>query len=100
MQLSQPTKSVSAVISADFSKGYSLPYRDTLIRIQCRKEQTKQDIFERLMLALDYIDNNYLNNPPVKTIAKASCLSKSHFFRLFKQAFVISPYQYILNKKL
>ena len=46
------------------------------------------------------MDDNFLTIDDVTEVALASNLSEFHFFRSFKQAFGITTYQYILNKKL
>jgi AraC-like DNA-binding protein len=64
------------------------------------KPSTKKEILRRLLNGKSYIDINFLQNPEVNVIAKQSNLSPFHFFRSFKQAFGISPYQYMLAKRL
>lgn len=64
------------------------------------KLETKKELLERLYRGKQYIDENCLKIKDVAEVACYSNLSEFHFFRSFKQAFNISPYQYLLNKKL
>jgi len=68
--------------------------------IQCVKNITRDDIFNRLMKGRAYMDKQCMANPTIIEIARQSCLSKFHFCRQFKQAFGLSPYQYLLKKRL
>jgi AraC family transcriptional regulator len=53
-----------------------------------------------LQMGKQFMDDNFLDIQDVSEVAVASNLSEFHFFRSFKQAFGITTYQYILNKKL
>jgi AraC family transcriptional regulator len=54
----------------------------------------------RLKIAKQYMDEEYLNIDEIIQVATFCTMSEFHFFRSFKQAFGISPYQYLLNKRL
>ena len=64
------------------------------------KTTTKKETLKRLLMGKHYIDEHYSRNPEVAEIAKACSLSGFHFLRSFKQAFSLSPYQYMLQKRL
>jgi AraC family transcriptional regulator len=68
--------------------------------LDCIKKSTKDELMRRLMIAKDYIDESFLFNPPVRQVAKISMMSPYHFFRSFKKAFGVTPYQYMLDKRL
>ena len=53
-----------------------------------------------IQLAKEYIEENINSNPTVKEISKYLNISEFHFFKLFKQAFHISPHAYLLNQKI
>lgn len=61
---------------------------------------TKTEIMRRLSLAKEYISNNYNKKFRLEDIASESCLSVNHLLRTFKQAFGISPYQYLTFVRL
>lgn len=68
--------------------------------IQSVKLETRKELLRRLQIGKQFMDDNFLDIHDVSEVAVASNLSEFHFFRSFKQAFGITTYQYILNKKL
>lgn len=69
-------------------------------RIKTVKLSTRKEIFRKLLRARAYMDHVYPLQTEVAEIAQHNGFSEYHFFRLFKNAFQISPYQYLLNKRL
>jgi AraC-like DNA-binding protein len=68
--------------------------------IQSVKLETRKELLRRVNIGKQFMDDNFLNINDVGEVAVASNLSEFHFFRSFKQAFGITTYQYILDKKL
>jgi len=68
--------------------------------IQSVKLETRKELLRRLHMGKQFMDDNFLLINDIGEVAVASNLSEFHFFRSFKQAFGITTYQYILNKKL
>jgi len=68
--------------------------------IQSVKLETRKELLRRVHTGKQFMDDNFLTINDVSEVALASNLSEFHFFRSFKQAFGITTYQYILNKKL
>jgi AraC family transcriptional regulator len=68
--------------------------------IRSVKLETRKEILYRLKIAKQYMDDEYLNIDEISQVAAFCTMSEFHFFRSFKQAFGISPYQYLLNKRL
>jgi AraC-like DNA-binding protein len=64
------------------------------------KISTKIEILKRLFQGKNFIDDNFKEKIDVKDIARISCLSEFHFFRSFKEAFGISPHNYLIKKRL
>src|SRR5262249_28809066 len=64
--------------------------------IRSVKRSTKQETLKRLYHARKYMDENFLKNPRISEISKWCNMSQYHFYRSFKQAFDLSPYQYML----
>ena len=65
------------------------------------KSTTRIELYRRLLIAREMMNN--IDNPEninINCIAKTAMLSASHLFRSFKQVFGISPYQYVLQRKL
>lgn len=54
----------------------------------------------RLKQALKYIDSHFDRHLPLEEVAKKINISKYHFCRIFSQYFGVSPYQYILHKRI
>lgn len=59
------------------------------------KSSTRNEIFQRLLVATDYIYTYYDKKLSLEELAQACYLSKFHFLRLFKIAFNKTPYQFI-----
>jgi AraC family transcriptional regulator len=68
--------------------------------IQSVKLETRKEVLRRLMIAKEFIDDEFLSINEVADIAGRCNMSEFHFYRSFKQAFSTTPYQYILKKRL
>lgn len=55
---------------------------------------------ERIEKVLHYIRNHPALTPSTEELAQLTCLSKSHFIRLFRQEMACTPLQYINEKKM
>jgi AraC-like DNA-binding protein len=64
------------------------------------KPSTKQEILQRLQVAIDYMDEHFLSITDIKEIAAHCSLSEYHFFRRFKQVYHKTPNQYLTEKKM
>ena len=58
---------------------------------------TRSEIMKRLVLAKDYIQNNYDKKIRLKDVAGEACLSVNHLLRTFQQVYHKSPHQYLLQ---
>jgi AraC-like DNA-binding protein len=79
---------------------YDLNRHSELNGIKSVKISTKIETLERLNKARSFIDEFFLQNPTMNEVAKQGNMSSFHFFRSFKQAFGITPYKYLLHKRL
>lgn len=61
---------------------------------------TKVEIMKRLNLAKEYMYTNYNQNISLEDLARHSCLSVNHLLRTFKQAFNLSPHQFLIQLRL
>lgn len=68
--------------------------------IRSVKLETRKEILRRLKTAKQYMDSEYLDIDEISEVATFCNMSEFHFFRSFKQAFGIAPYQYLLNRRL
>lgn len=64
------------------------------------KTDTKKELLQRLLKSKRFMDEQFLFISDIKEVATYCNLSEFHFFRSFRQAFYITPYQYILKKRL
>lgn len=64
------------------------------------REATKKEILRRLEQAKEFIDENFLHITNMQQVANAACMSGYHFTRCFSIAYKISPYKYVLKKRL
>jgi AraC family transcriptional regulator len=71
-----------------------------LVKLNAIKTETNTRLFHLVWDAKNYLDLHFLEKIDIETIAKAIGLSEYHFIRLFKKAFSISPYQYIISRRL
>ncbi len=58
------------------------------------------DIYQRIVTAKVYIDENYQEAIDLEQISRQAFLSRFHFHRLFKQVYKRTPHQYITQKRL
>jgi AraC family transcriptional regulator len=71
-----------------------------LVNLNAIKTETNKRLFHLVWDAKNYLDLNFLEKLDIETIAINIGLSEYHFIRLFKKAFSISPYQYIISRRL
>ncbi len=69
-------------------------------RLQFKKHETRESLFRQLLQARDYMDEHLLDDIHLDEVIRHAFFSKYHFIRLFKSTFSLSPYQYILRKRL
>jgi len=68
--------------------------------IRSARLETRKEILRRLKVAKQYMDDVFLEIEEINQVADVCNMSEFHFFRSFKQAFNITPYQYLLSKRL
>ena len=74
--------------------------RFSLSGLHAVRRTTKNEIMKRLLIAKEYMDSNFTNNPKIADIASFAFMSEFFFYRNFKLAFRTTPYQYILDRKI
>ena len=65
-----------------------------------KSNAVNKDLHQRLIKAKSVIDAEFSKKMSIHSLAKHATLSEFHFYRSFKNAFGISPHQYVLNKRL
>jgi AraC family transcriptional regulator len=68
--------------------------------IKAIKAETKKDLLRKIYKGKDYIDLYFTSPLNIDFIAQEIGMSEYHFFRLFKSVLLISPHQYIIQKRL
>ena len=58
------------------------------------------DIYQRLVTAKVYIDENYHEPLDLDSISQQAYLSRFHFHRLFRQVYQHTPHQYLIRKRI
>jgi AraC-like DNA-binding protein len=61
---------------------------------------TRKEILRRLLLAKSYLNEHYLYITEIKEVANFCFMSEYHFFRCFRQAFGITPFQYLTERRM
>lgn len=69
-------------------------------RLTSVKEETNGRLFNFVYDAKNYIDAHFLENIDIEKISREAKLSEYHFIRLFKKVFKITPYKYVVQKRL
>jgi AraC family transcriptional regulator len=64
------------------------------------KPSTRKEVLQRLQLAKEYIDINFLQIKEIKEVADHCRMSEFYFFRRFKEVYKKTPYQYITEQKM
>lgn len=58
------------------------------------------DIYQRIVAAKIYIDDNYHEPISLEQISQKAFLSRFHFHRLFRQVYKRTPHQYLTQKRM
>lgn len=74
-------------------------YESDFINPYVRPNKQKEYI-EKFNAVLDYIDNHYMDNLTLESVAKSAGFSKYHFTRLFKQYTDTTFYDYLCSKRI
>ena len=68
--------------------------------IRAVRRRTRAELFRRLLLATDYMHASYDRPISLEDIAATACLTPHHFLCVFRQVFAITPYQFVLRKRV
>jgi AraC family transcriptional regulator len=68
--------------------------------LEFKKRSTRIETYSRLRRARDYMDANFQNKLRLPEISGEAFMASHHFLRMFKQAFQITPHQYLTLKRL
>jgi len=62
--------------------------------------QLSTDIYQRIVAAKVFIDENYHESIDLEQISKQAFLSRFHFHRIFTQVYKKTPHQYLTQTRL
>lgn len=68
--------------------------------IQGKGNLVKTELYLRLQKAKNAVDEDISRKINISLLAREANLSEFHFLRSFKNAFGVSPYQYVLMRRL
>ena len=63
------------------------------------KSATRREVGRRLALAVDLVHSGYEDDIGLTDMARAACLSKFHFLRLFTELYGLTPHAYLQRKR-
>jgi AraC family transcriptional regulator len=69
-------------------------------KLETAKLSTRQELFRRLLIGKEVLDDSLFSELSIKEVAETCCLSEFRFYRLFKQCFGDSPYNYLFKKRI
>jgi AraC-like DNA-binding protein len=69
-------------------------------KLNYKKQHVNESVFRSLLAAKQYMDECFLDSLNLDDLVHVAHISKYSFIRLFKTTFGITPYHYILNKRL
>ena len=69
-------------------------------KIKAIKLSTRTELYRRLHYAKDFIDSCYMKEITVDKLAHISHLNTAYFLRQFKNYFLVTPYQYVIERRL
>ncbi|HEY1023706.1 MAG TPA: AraC family transcriptional regulator [Sphingobacteriaceae bacterium] len=78
----------------------NLPLIKSYYKLTTAKSSTRKELFRRLLQGREILDNCLEKPADIKSVAEHCCLSEFRFYRLFKQCFGTSPYNYLLHKRI
>lgn len=68
--------------------------------LQSAKASTRLEIFKRVSLAKDWMEENYNADISLEDMASVAVMNSQHFLRMFKQIYQTTPHQYLMELKL
>jgi AraC-like DNA-binding protein len=73
---------------------------EQLSRLNFKKQQVTEEVYRNLQLAKNYLDDCFLEPINLDSLTQLARISKYAFIRQFKTAFGITPYNYLIIKRL
>lgn len=69
-------------------------------RISASRKATRQELYERLLIAREFMLDNLEKKILIKDISRAAALSEFHFLRTFREVFGLPPNQFLIQHRI
>jgi AraC family transcriptional regulator len=69
-------------------------------KLKTARPSTRQELFHRLYQGKEMLDDSIFSDLSIAEVASDCCLSEFRFYRLFKQCFGVSPYNYLIKRRM
>ncbi len=69
-------------------------------KLNYKKPEVNEEVFRNLLNSKQYMDAYFLNPIGLEELVNVAFMSKYAYIRLFKHTFGVTPYQYLLQKRL
>jgi len=86
------------ILSEIYVKQNSL--QNDIHNLKAEKNSTKKEIFKRIELCRNYMDNHFSENISLNDLALKSTMSPYHLQRCFKAFYKVSPHQYLISRRI
>jgi len=73
---------------------------DIIKDINFSEMYSKMQILNKFEEVMEFMEKEYLKNPSLLEVAKKANMAPNYFHRKFKKAFGLSPYSYMLRKRM
>ena len=74
--------------------------RREIASLPARRPSTRAELYRRLQRARDLIESRFDEPLKLQDMARAACLQDHHFLREFTRAFRMTPYRYLVRRRL
>lgn len=81
-------------------QSYILHFIAEILKETPKEELSTSDEIKRLTQSIQFMNNEYTNNPALKDIAAKSNFAPNYFHRIFKKNFDLTPYGYMLRLRM
>ncbi|MBB6674005.1 helix-turn-helix transcriptional regulator [Cohnella nanjingensis] len=71
-----------------------------MLKLQSLKTSTREELYKRIHMGHEFLSAYFDQSLTLTDAARAACLSPNHFLRSYKQLFGMSPYQYLVRRRL
>ncbi|WP_299823385.1 AraC family transcriptional regulator [uncultured Pontibacter sp.] len=69
-------------------------------RLRLSKLSTRKELYHRLLIGKEMLDDSVFSDIGIKEVADVCCLSEFRFYKLFKECFQVSPYHYLVRRRI